>query len=594
MANNYNRSRTMEVGDVKVKLTGKNKLRDIIINNIYKNQIKIRKKKGKKYLIIGKKKKEIKDIPNDKVLEQLKSAFKTYAGKAAGELYRSTTIPDNFITKPNATNTLDILKNIRSDLFIEQGKSKEQLDEEKKKLRLEYQKQLDEVENKIKGITYETETKFDSFINKLESDINSYMTKTYKAIQPPTSNKSGEQSTQTEVEKGPESEIEKLSSNFFTFVIPRIKTDSEKQKEKEEEEKKQDEEERKQIAEKRKRAADELIEAKIKLEKEKKILLDKLKIASDNIAEGEKRVVEMKKIKEEKKKELSPQEYQSFLMAHNNDIRVLDKKINLNIDDNNKLVDSLGYIRALFQSKLLSYENKYGLDNDIKSRLDVVIIDEPKEEPQEQIKEEPKEEERVTEPEKGQEQEQVEAEPQSANGDDKSTGLGLTNNIINKIMERSPHYIGTFSVDQLMNVPIPKDTVGVVSFVVNTMPFPEPGHWVAVIIDYANKNIEYYDSFGDTIPKDISLGIRRLIDNKIGKYQMKINRVQIQSKESDNCGFFATKFLLDRLLGRTFKQATHFDIMEKNIKDNEKDIKKFKDFVYKRYESYRDYLNSKK
>ena len=57
--------------------------------------------------------------------------------------------------------------------------------------------------------------------------------------------------------------------------------------------------------------------------------------------------------------------------------------------------------------------------------------------------------------------------------------------------------------------------------------------------------------------------------------QFKINRIKFQKSTSDNCGYFAMKFIKDRLDGKNFKEATGFEILNKAIK-GEKDIEKFK------------------
>ena len=55
--------------------------------------------------------------------------------------------------------------------------------------------------------------------------------------------------------------------------------------------------------------------------------------------------------------------------------------------------------------------------------------------------------------------------------------------------------------------------------------------------------------------------LKKLIDKlKPSTYlKMKTNNIQVQNKNSQNCGWFAMKFLLDRLkMGKTFKDSTGY------------------------------------
>lgn len=182
-------------------------------------------------------------------------------------------------------------------------------------------------------------------------------------------------------------------------------------------------------------------------------------------------------------------------------------------------------------------------------------------------------------------------------GDSKAVGPGISNVVIDKIMKKDKNYIGCFGVNQLGEALAKVDTLAklqTISFIVNTQPFPEPGHWVAVRILRSGGMkdtpgvVEYYDSFGaaSSIPKDIMHQISKILTNASGMYQLKINQVQVQSKKTDNCGMFATRFLLDRAAGDSFKKATHYDVLKKVLDESEqgeKDIKPFRDFVIKKF-----------
>jgi hypothetical protein len=120
----------------------------------------------------------------------------------------------------------------------------------------------------------------------------------------------------------------------------------------------------------------------------------------------------------------------------------------------------------------------------------------------------------------------------------------------------------------------------------NTDPHNMPGkHWQAIYIDARNgpessNSLEFYDSFGDSIPEDV-LNDCKLIIKKLNPenyLKLKENKVVHQSDRSQNCGYFAMRFLIDRYRGKSFSEATGFDKIDLNrIKKNENEIEKLKD-----------------
>lgn len=161
-------------------------------------------------------------------------------------------------------------------------------------------------------------------------------------------------------------------------------------------------------------------------------------------------------------------------------------------------------------------------------------------------------------------------------GSGKNDG-GLFNYEIANIMRRYRRvgFKGVFAVDQLHMIPL-KKSQKIISFVMNTEPITTPnGHWVAVVL--TPDNLEYYDSFGEEPNKQFLKNMKRLAQvwapDKL--LQFKINRVKFQKTNTDNCGYFAMKFIKDRHDGKNFIQATGFDIINKAMK-GEKEIEKFK------------------
>ena len=131
---------------------------------------------------------------------------------------------------------------------------------------------------------------------------------------------------------------------------------------------------------------------------------------------------------------------------------------------------------------------------------------------------------------------------------------------------------GVYSIDQLDQIPVSKK----MAFILNLDPSYKPGsHWVAVYIDAQHdKEINYYDSFGDEPPKRLLKDIKVIVDklNPNVYLKFKVNKVKHQSVKSSNCGFFAMKFIIERLSGEPFKNCSGFS----DAIRGERNIEKFK------------------
>lgn len=173
--------------------------------------------------------------------------------------------------------------------------------------------------------------------------------------------------------------------------------------------------------------------------------------------------------------------------------------------------------------------------------------------------------------------EKEEQEEQEASGKRKG---GLFTSQIDKIMKpwRKKGYIGTYAIDQIKNLdPGRHKKFG---FVMNLDKSSKPGsHWVAVFVDTKHDmSVEYYDSFGEEPPKEFLKNIKILIDRLgINVYlKMKINRIVQQHANSKNCGWFALRFLMHRFDGKDWKFCSGYKDLD------EKAINKFKkkfDFI---------------
>ena len=168
---------------------------------------------------------------------------------------------------------------------------------------------------------------------------------------------------------------------------------------------------------------------------------------------------------------------------------------------------------------------------------------------------------------------------------------GLSNQQIDKIMKDEDGWRGVFALDTLKDFK-PFDGRKAsskqkkMSIIINTMPFPEDGHWVSLRMEPGV--LEYYDPLGRPPSKEMMTEIRRLskgLKKRDGsKVQIKINRIRHQGG-SLNCGYFAIKQLMDRQAGKTWKESTEYYIMQKAIQEaGEKSIEAFKkempDFKY--------------
>jgi hypothetical protein len=164
---------------------------------------------------------------------------------------------------------------------------------------------------------------------------------------------------------------------------------------------------------------------------------------------------------------------------------------------------------------------------------------------------------------------------------------GLWTNQINKIMEVNKYYIDTIAnneLDEILNY-IYNNNILKGSFIMNTLNTYDKsvGHWVAIYYDVSNNGeytLEYYDPFGNDPENNKLISKFKKLFEKIGidvYVKVKINKIKQQSITSSNCGWFSIKFLLERLNGISFKDATKY----KKISNNEDEIKEIKNHYNK-------------
>lgn len=155
----------------------------------------------------------------------------------------------------------------------------------------------------------------------------------------------------------------------------------------------------------------------------------------------------------------------------------------------------------------------------------------------------------------------------------KKRGKPLTTDEINNMLKGSSSartYVGTYPADFLKF--LPKRLPKVFSFVMNTDPSTKPGkHWIAVRVDTRDENVvEYYDSFGEEPSKRFMKQLKKLINTlDVPVYlKLKINRIKDQNTNTNSCGWFAMNFILNRNLGKPFRECSGYDdsvVGEKNV-----------------------------
>lgn len=164
--------------------------------------------------------------------------------------------------------------------------------------------------------------------------------------------------------------------------------------------------------------------------------------------------------------------------------------------------------------------------------------------------------------------EPVEEEELEGNGKDN----GLLDSELDEMLKKQDGYLGTIASDEINKLKFMKDKDQ--GFIINTTTRDEGGqHWQAVFISpLKSRTVEFYDSYGDDPEPELVDELSRIMKviKPSGILKFKINKVKHQGN-SNNCGWFSMKFLIDRFNGKSFKEATGF-------KGGEAVIERFKDY----------------
>ena len=149
---------------------------------------------------------------------------------------------------------------------------------------------------------------------------------------------------------------------------------------------------------------------------------------------------------------------------------------------------------------------------------------------------------------------------------------GLSDYEIDKAMKDSkPEYLGCYAANEMHLLKPGREKR--VCWIMNTDPRGQPGtHWVAFFIDarpHGTHSVEYYDPLSDPMPAAMFADLKKVVRAVNGEYtylKFRQNNIPDQSETSNNCGPFCIHFLKARLSGQSFAKATGWDQLgEENI-----------------------------
>ena len=159
---------------------------------------------------------------------------------------------------------------------------------------------------------------------------------------------------------------------------------------------------------------------------------------------------------------------------------------------------------------------------------------------------------------------------------------GLYDDEIEKIMEK---HDGDRFVPVIMSDQIPEIAKYVspktreFGFVINNQDSSKKGqHWMACYINKDRGSIDFYDPLVSNPTPRFMQDIKKVVDKMHPDFyfKFKTNMVKQQADNTDDCGFFCTKFLLDMFRGKPFRQASGFDDCHIG---GQKMIEKFKKYI---------------
>lgn len=169
---------------------------------------------------------------------------------------------------------------------------------------------------------------------------------------------------------------------------------------------------------------------------------------------------------------------------------------------------------------------------------------------------------------------------------------GLSTDEINRMMKnlmkeyKYDGFIGTYPADMIPIKAIEdaylRDPTDIISMIVNTDNHDEEGeHWTALLFNFRDETIEYYDSYGRAAPHKLLEQVQEVLDKIEHPTYLKFkeNMVQQQKYNTNTCGYHAMKFIIDRYNDVPFPICTNYDESTKGERNIKKEIKKFDKYM---------------
>jgi TolA-binding protein len=171
---------------------------------------------------------------------------------------------------------------------------------------------------------------------------------------------------------------------------------------------------------------------------------------------------------------------------------------------------------------------------------------------------------------------------------DKSGSNETTNFQLERIMHRYKEFLGCICSDQIPELIIPlikPQSRG--AFIINTENSHQAGaHWCAFFFDgrpTGSHSIEFYNSLGDPIKKEWLEQCTAISDALESDQYLKFKEsspIRNQQLDSSYCGYFCTKFLMERFRGNSFADASGYNQAVKEVPHIRKQGEEIKEFKY--------------
>lgn len=165
-------------------------------------------------------------------------------------------------------------------------------------------------------------------------------------------------------------------------------------------------------------------------------------------------------------------------------------------------------------------------------------------------------------------------------GSGKEDEKGITNTQIDNALKDNPEYKGCCTLDEFPSIihKFSPNQPGYCVILINYNPKDASlsGHWVALRVDSCDDySIEYYDPLADPIPEKLQSYLVKLVAHLNPKIYLKLktNNIKQQAENTSNCGYFSIRFILDRMRGKPFPEASGYS----EVRKNERQIREFKE-----------------